>query len=1101
MSNTILIKRGSGTPTTSNTSAYELAYDYTNDKLYIHDGASSSMVEIGGGGASTSGSNNQILTDDGSGGINSESSLTFDGDFKVTGTGGSTFETVDFDGSNGYLMLSGTASQRIEFRNTSNNANGWIGVPSWNTDAFYAYLPTASGNELGYIFESSRHNFYRGVTINNGQDDYDFIVKGDSNSNLIFADASTDRVGIGTASPSALLDVVGTGYIRTAVFSDAFKPYSGTLATYGSSSSTDHYFVGDVGIGISSPTEELDVNGVGKFRGNSQGSDVLELGQQTGYSGSENTQLYTISTYDNAGGVANVGDHLQIQSVRWGQDITFARNGQGGAVPTARFYNGSSSGYMELYKALNPTTDATYQANVKLNVNGDSFFRGGSVTIGDVSPLTTGGTPRLSLRGAGLNIGAGTNDMSYIRRIDTGDYQWQTWNGANDGELHLQPYGGKVGIGTNTPDAKLEVNGSTNSDLFSLEGAGSSFKLIAESGSTGSANIMAYRLGLRYGSNDNGFIDFYRGPDGATGYLAFGASGSEAMRLDRYGKLGVGTASPQKKLHVSTGNTDIAARFENTTTNGTVMELLASGDSTTMYFQTDHIYSSANLYLGAGNRITHYRGSDHRFQYGSSNTEAMRVDSAGNLKLGSGTVSLSYASHGMEIAGSGNQSLRLEADGSTVFEISARTSDVLLYNNGTARSIRFGVGGGEKFRINSDGNTYVYETLIINTNNESLLGRDTGGTVRNLIKLDSSNRVLIGDANTAGVHHHYPSTYSQINTDHGYLQIGAQNGSHCHYTTDRANHWFNQMIYVNGGVVSSYNSNLSLRRNGATSDSISIEDNAIKVNTDSANERFRFGSVNRSFTNFVCGPINNNSKAYIRANNGYSTATTPDYTWWYNDQCGIYHPAGNTIGFSASGEKVKIGTYGLYSASSVYVAHGGSDYTPNISFLGGSNTPGSNAYENAGIGYYDNSGTGSMKFFGNRGTMSWFFTDSDETLFNMASDGTFHAEADVVAYSQSTNSDRRLKEDINPIQYGLKEVLEINPVKYKWIEKRGGKKDIGVIAQDIEKIIPEIVQENKALNSDEMIKSVDYGKMVAVLIKAVQEQQEQINELKEKLNG
>tara|TARA_Y100000004_G_scaffold125071_1_gene140664 strand:- start:97 stop:4104 length:4008 start_codon:yes stop_codon:yes gene_type:complete len=184
-----------------------------------------------------------------------------------------------------------------------------------------------------------------------------------------------------------------------------------------------------------------------------------------------------------------------------------------------------------------------------------------------------------------------------------------------------------------------------------------------------------------------------------------------------------------------------------------------------------------------------------------------------------------------------------------------------------------------------------------------------------------------------------------------------------------------------------------------------------------------------------------------------------------------------------------------------YVRHGGSDYSPNISFLGGSNVAGSNAYENAGIGYYDNSGTGSMKFFGNRSTMSWFFTDSDETLFSMASDGTFHAEADVVAYSQNTNSDRRLKEDINPIQYGLKEVLEINPVKYKWIEKRGGKEDIGVIAQDIEKIIPEIVQENKALNSDEMIKSVDYGKMVAVLIKAVQEQQEQINELKEKLNG
>ena len=86
-------------------------------------------------------------------------------------------------------------------------------------------------------------------------------------------------------------------------------------------------------------------------------------------------------------------------------------------------------------------------------------------------------------------------------------------------------------------------------------------------------------------------------------------------------------------------------------------------------------------------------------------------------------------------------------------------------------------------------------------------------------------------------------------------------------------------------------------------DRIDIVDNAVKVYTDSQNERFRFGSVNRSFNNLVVGPISNNSKAYIRANNAYSTATTPDYTWWYNDQCGIYHPAGNTIGFSAN-EKI-----------------------------------------------------------------------------------------------------------------------------------------------------------------------------------------------------
>jgi len=141
---------------------------------------------------------------------------------------------------------------------------------------------------------------------------------------------------------------------------------------------------GRVGIGVSSSIqEELDVAGVGKFRGNSQGSDVLELGQ---LNDGATTQQYLISTYDTAGGIRNVGDHLQIKSQRWGQDITFARNGQGGAVPTARFYSNGSNGYMELYKASNPSSDATYTNPIQLNVNGNSWLNGGNVGIGTSSP-------------------------------------------------------------------------------------------------------------------------------------------------------------------------------------------------------------------------------------------------------------------------------------------------------------------------------------------------------------------------------------------------------------------------------------------------------------------------------------------------------------------------------------------------------------------------------------------------------------------------------------------------------------------------------------------------------------------------------------------
>ena len=122
-----------------------------------------------------------------------------------------------------------------------------------------------------------------------------------------------------------------------------------------------------------------------------------------------------------------------------------------------------------------------------------------------------------------------------------------------------------------------------------------------------------------------------------------------------------------------------------------------------------------------------------------------------------------------------------------------------------------------------------------------------------------------------------------------------------------------------------------------------------------------------------------------------------------------------------------------------------------------------------------------------------------EVLFTTS--GAGHFDNDVVAFSSSTGSDRRLKENIKPISYGLKEVLQINPVEYDWKEKRDKAHDIGVIAQEIEEIIPEIVKEHKDLKTEKEFKTVDYGKMVSVLIKAIQEQQQEIEELKKCLKS
>ena len=105
---------------------------------------------------------------------------------------------------------------------------------------------------------------------------------------------------------------------------------------------------------------------------------------------------------------------------------------------------------------------------------------------------------------------------------------------------------------------------------------------------------------------------------------------------------------------------------------------------------------------------------------------------------------------------------------------------------------------------------------------------------------------------------------------------------------------------------------------------------------------------------------------------------------------------------------------------------------------------------------------------------------------NLEVNGSITADGNITAYS-----DERLKDNIETLN-GSK-VLDMRGVSYV----KDGKKGSGVIAQEIEKIAPELVHTAK----DEMgTKSVAYGNLVGYLIEAIKDQQEQINELKGKLN-
>jgi Chaperone of endosialidase len=94
----------------------------------------------------------------------------------------------------------------------------------------------------------------------------------------------------------------------------------------------------------------------------------------------------------------------------------------------------------------------------------------------------------------------------------------------------------------------------------------------------------------------------------------------------------------------------------------------------------------------------------------------------------------------------------------------------------------------------------------------------------------------------------------------------------------------------------------------------------------------------------------------------------------------------------------------------------------------------------------------------------------------------------------STDSDHRLKHDINPISGGLEKVMQLTGVTYFWNDqKRPQSRQVGFIAQDVDKVLPEVVS-----NINDHY-SMQYAPITALLVEAIKEQQKEISELKARL--
>lgn len=143
--------------------------------------------------------------------------------------------------------------------------------------------------------------------------------------------------------------------------------------------------------------------------------------------------------------------------------------------------------------------------------------------------------------------------------------------------------------------------------------------------------------------------------------------------------------------------------------------------------------------------------------------------------------------------------------------------------------------------------------------------------------------------------------------------------------------------------------------------------------------------------------------------------------------------------------------------------------------------------------------SGGLAFAYNSAAKAYQFWDNNNFYVQNGALGVYLARD---ASSWSSVSDERLKDITGSIDNAVEKLMTLRAVNFSWKSDETNKENLGLIAQDVEKVFPQVVDKNKlsiGVNNntdDNEYLGVRYQDLVPVLVKAMQEQQQEINELK-----
>ena len=470
-------------------------------------------------------------------------------------------------------------------------------------------------------------------------------------------------------------------------------------------------------------------------------------------------------------------------------------------------------------------------------------------------------------------------------------------------------------------------------------------------------------------------------------------------------------------------------------------------------------------------------------------TTAFVTDALGGLSSGSSGVPYSGATGPVDLGG-----YELTANGIVVGTGGGDNTNTSIGNssmraNTGARNTAFGNASLQSNTMGTDNTAVGYFALQKNT---VTTNPTTSGTQNTAMGSYSLNSNTIGTGNSAvGALSMQTNTTGYNNSAFGYASLftnttGYRNTANGSYA----------LYYNTTGIENIANGYFSLQSNTTGSENSAVGAFSLQNNTKGyRNTAIGYGSLHKNTE----GDFNTANGAYsLTANttgkenaaNGYASLNS-NTTGYHNTANGAYSLRYNTTGY----QNTAIGMSSLlYNTEGI--RNTGIGYYTLLNVTKGE--------ENIGIG----PGAGNTITTGNKNTIIGVNADvSSYNLFNTTVIG-YSARATssntiVLGNNRvfriggpvgwTSSSDIRIKKNIRDTHYGLSTVMQLRPVEYTLISS--DLKQVGFIAQEVNKLVPEVVTGTEGDLEKGEILGITYANLVAVLTKAIQEQQNKIDGL------